>query len=382
MNKQSILGGLSIIALSFILPSCAGGQQAPDSKGAKNYPTQTITLSNSTITSQYTAAIRGEQYVDIRPQVTGQITSILINEGAKVKRGQTLFIIDQVPYKAALDVAIANVKSAEASVATAQLNVESNQALFNEGVISQTELQISKNTLLSAEAALGLAKAQKTNAQSDLSYTVVKSPVDGVASMIAYRVGALVSSSITDPLVSVTNNDNMYAYFSMSESQILSLTEQSGSTDALLEEMPQVDLLLNNGSTYSHKGSIDAISGTIDRTTGSVTLRALFENPEKMLRDGGNGTIVVESDLENVIVIPKVATFEIQTKIFAYKVVDGKATSQEIEVHPFNNGKEYIVTAGLQVGDVIIADGAGLVREGALVAAGGAAGESKEEAKK
>ncbi|MFI3317420.1 MAG: efflux RND transporter periplasmic adaptor subunit [Rikenellaceae bacterium] len=366
MKRKSLFMGLPLVALSLMLLSC-GGSQAPAARGEKEYKKLIIAQSNTTVQNRYTAAIRGEQYVDIRPQVTGQITQILISEGASVKKGQSLFIIDQVPYKAALDVAVANVKSAKATVATAQLNVNSNQELFDEGVISQTELQISRNTLASAQAALALAQAQETSAKSDLSYTVITSPVDGVASMIPYRVGALVNSSITDPLVSVSDNDNMYAYFSMSESQILSMTLESGSVEALLEQMDGVVLTLNNGSIYSHTGSVDAISGTIDRSTGSVTLRAIFENPEGVLRDGGNGSIVVESQLEDAIVIPKVATFEIQDKIFAYKVVDGKAVSTQITVNPLNTGQEFIVESGLMIGDVIIAEGAGLIREGTVV---------------
>ncbi|MFR9523061.1 MAG: efflux RND transporter periplasmic adaptor subunit [Rikenellaceae bacterium] len=369
MNRNTFFRGVSYVALSLLLTSC--GQSATTSRGksAKAHQTMAIALSDTEIETRYSAAIRGQQYVDIRPQVTGQITQILINEGSQVKKGQSLFIIDQVPYQAALDVAKANVKSAQAGVATAKLNAQSNEELYGEGVISNTELQISRNTLLSAEAALALAQAQETSAKSDLSYTIVKSPVDGVAGMIAYRVGALVSSSITDPLVSVSNNDNMYAYFSLSESQILSLTQQSGSTEALLETMPAVELILNNGTIYSHKGSIDAISGTIDRTTGSVSMRAAFENPEKILRDGGSGSIVLSEVREDVIMIPKIATFEIQNKIFAYRVIDGKAVSTEIKVFGQNNGQEFIVESGLEVGDVIIAKGAGLVGEGEAVAA-------------
>ncbi len=377
MNRTTILGTLSLIAFALASPSCAE-KSVQTKSAAKNYKTMSVALSDASIKSQYSATIRGEQYVDIRPQVTGQITQILINEGANVKKGQALFIIDQVPYRAALDVATANVKSAESSVATAKLNAQSNQELFNEGVISDIELQISINSLLTAEANLALAKAQETNAKSDLSYTVVKSPVDGVASMIPYRVGALVSSSISDPLVSVTDNDNMYAYFSMSESQILSLTLESGSTEQLIKDLPEVDLTLNNGATYSHKGSINAISGVIDRTTGSVSLRAIFENPEKILRDGGNGTITIESTRESAMVIPKIATFEIQNKIFVYKVIDSKAVSSEIKVYGYNDGVNYIVESGIQVGDVIIAEGAGLVREGAAVGTQSANNQSVE----
>ncbi len=380
MNRQRLIGGLSLLALSLMTPSCS--DEVAQVKGAKNYKTLFTALSNTTIESKYTAAIRGEQYVDIRPQVTGQITQILIQEGAEVKKGQSLFIIDQVPYKAALDVASANVLSAKSNVATAELNAASNQELFDEGIISKTELQISINTLDSAKAALALAEAQETSAKSDLSYTLVKSPVDGVASMISYRVGALVSSSITDPLVSVTDNDNMYAYFSMSESQILSLTQQSGSTSQLLEDLPSVDLVLNNGTQYTHAGVVDAISGTIDRTTGSVAIRAIFENPERILRDGGNGTILIDSKMDSVIMIPKIATFEIQNKIFVYKVIDNKTVSSEIEVYPFNNGTDYIVVEGLGLGEEIIAEGAGLLRDGEAVGRGDAKSQGEEEAKK
>lgn len=327
----------------------------------------TVELGRSDIDTRYSTYIRGEQFVDIYPQVSGVITDILIQEGAKIKKGQPLFIIDQVPYKAAAAVATANVKSAEASVATAKLNAENAKELFKESVISKNELQITLNTLASEEASLALAKAQELSAKNDLSYTTVTSPVDGVASMIPYRVGALVSSSISTPLVSVSNNENMYAYFSMSEAQLLGLTRAVGSADGLLESMDQVALVLNDGERYEHLGQVDAISGTIDRTTGTVGMRAIFANPEKMLRDGGSGSIVVTTQMDSVIVIPKIATFEIQNKIFAYKIVDGKTASTQLDVYPYNNGKEYVVEGGLEIGDVIIAEGAGLLREGTLV---------------
>ena len=335
--------------------------------GAKTYKTMTTTLSNSTVDSEYTASIRGLQFVDIRPQVSGMITKIAINEGAKVKKGQTLFIIDQVPYKAALEIAKANVKSASSRVKTAKLNAQSSSELLKEDIISTTEQQIALNALASAEADLALAKAQELNASNNLSYTVVKSPVDGVTSMLPYRVGALVNPTIAEPLVSVTNGESMYAYFSMSESQTLDLIRQNGSADSLLNNMPPVELILNDGVSYQHLGKIDAISGVVEQSTGSVSLRAIFVNPEQMLRDGGNGTIVVESKHDNVVVIPQVATFEIQEKIFVYKVIDGKATSAEIKVVAPDNGTEYIITSGIEPGDVIIAEGAGLVREGTPV---------------
>ena len=159
----------------------------------------TLSPADRTLTREYTAVVEGRQSVEIRPQVSGTITEVCIDEGAKVSKGQPLFIIDQVPYQAALETAIANVKSAEAAVATARMTADSKQTLFDNKVVSAFDLQTAKNSLLEAEAALAQAKAQETSARNDLSYTVVKSPVDGVASMIPYRVGALVDASISTP---------------------------------------------------------------------------------------------------------------------------------------------------------------------------------------
>ncbi len=361
------LKSLSILALATLSLGATSCKESVATKGEKSYKTLTIANSSTSVSRDFSASIRGEQYVDIRPQISGAITQIAIDEGATIKRGQTLFIIDQVPYKAALEVAIANVKSAEANVATAKLNAESDQALYDEDVISKNELQVTLNALASAEANLVLAKAQETIARNDLSYTVVKSPVDGVAGMINYRIGALVSSSISDPLVSVSNNNKMYAYFSLSESSLLTMLDESGSTEQLLEDMDSIALKLSNGSRYSHLGFVDAISGVVDQSTGTVSIRAIFDNPDQILRDGGNGALSLTTNYEDVIVIPKVATYEIQNKILVFKVVDGKAVSAQIAVLPSDNGKDYIVTSGVSIGDVIIAEGAGLLREGTIV---------------
>ncbi|MFI3278147.1 MAG: efflux RND transporter periplasmic adaptor subunit [Rikenellaceae bacterium] len=364
MKNLRVTPLLALVAISFTLFSC---KESVKPQVEKSYKTLTVAKSNTSNTLRYTASIRAEQFVDIRPQVSGVITQILIKEGAQVKSGESLFVIDQVPYKAALDVARANVKSAEVGVATAKLNAQSAESLYDEDVISKNELQVLQNTLSSAEAALALAKAQEVSAQNDLSYTVVKSPVDGVASMINYRVGALVSSSITSPLVSLSKSDNMYAYFSISEATFMNMITESGSSEALLEKMGDVALTLGNGTQYPLKGRVDAISGVIEQSTGTVSLRAVFENPAQILRDGGNGAILIKDNIEDVIVVPQVATYEIQNKTFVYRVVDGKATSAVVVVAPCDNPSEYIVTSGLSAGDVIVAEGAGLMREGTVV---------------
>lgn len=366
MRKLKVLPILALLVAGMV--SC--GEQPTQQRreqGPVAYKTMTVSRQDAMVTSRYTASIRGQQYVDVVPQVSGTITQILINEGAQVKKGQSLFVIDQAPYRAAVAVAAANVKSAEAAVATAKLNADSSVELLAADVISETEHLINLNTLASAQAALAQAEAQAQSAQNDLSYTVVKSPVDGSASMIDYHVGSYVSSS-SDPLVSVANNSQMYVYFSMGESHTIGLLQKSGSTEQLIEDMSSIALILNNGQTYDHIGKVDAISGTIDQTTGSVGFRAVFDNPDLILRDGGNGRVIVREPVENVVVVPKVATYEIQNKRFAYKVVDGVAVTAEVEVLADYNDLEYILSSGLEVGDVIIAEGAGLVRAGTQVA--------------
>lgn len=347
-----------------ILAACGSKQQ--DMPGEK-YKTLTVTTTNQTLQSTYPATLRGRQSVEVRPQVSGTITRICINEGDAVRRGQVLFIIDQVPYKAALETALANVKSAEAKLQTAKLTADSKEELYKEQVVSDFDRQTARNQLLEAEAALAQAKAEETNARNDLSYTEVKSPVDGVASMIPYRVGALVDSNIAEPLVTVSDDADIYAYFSMAESQMLDLIQQYGSLEEACNKMPAVGLTLSNGKAYAEAGRIDAISGTVDEGTGGVMLRAIFPNSDHLLRNGGSGVVSVPTEHTNCITIPQSATYELQNRVFTWKVVDGKTQSAPITVYKYNDGQTYIVLSGLKAGDVIIAEGAGLMREGTVV---------------
>ncbi|MBQ8271412.1 MAG: efflux RND transporter periplasmic adaptor subunit [Tidjanibacter sp.] len=350
-----------------VLASCKNEAPKQQTSRERIYKTMTVKAADRTLTTGYAATINGCQTVEIRPQVSGMITDILINEGDFVSKGQVLFVIDQTPYKAAYEIAQANVKSAEAGLSTAQLILDSNKELFEQGVVSEFDLMTSRNDLVDAEARLALARAEEINATNNLSYTEVRSPVDGVASMIPYRVGALVSSSIATPLVTVSDDSEVYAYFSMAENTMLDLIQEYGSLKEAIREMPEVELIMSNGKVYNKKGRINAISGTISATTGAVSLRATFPNRSRMLRDGGSGKVVIPTVLKNAIVIPQSATYELQEKIFVYKVIDGKAVSAGITVLPQNNGVEYIVESGLSVGDMIIAEGAGLVREGATI---------------
>jgi membrane fusion protein (multidrug efflux system) len=264
-------------------------------------------------------------------------------------------------------VAVAARRSAEAKLSTARMNYENEQRLQAGAVVGDVSVQTMRNALLEAEAALAQARAQERNARNSLSYTEVKSPVSGVASMIPWHVGSLVGSSISEPLVTVADDHEMYAYFSISENQAIDLIQQYGSLEQFIKQAPEVELRLSNGTVYPQKGRINAVSGTVDTSTGAVSLRALFSNPQHLLHNGGSCTVVVSTHRNNCIVIPQEATYELQNRIFVYRVIDGKTKATPIKVFRLNNGKEYIVESGLNAGDVIIAEGAGLLRNGTEV---------------
>ena len=363
--------GLNVITIGLCLfmgmTSCK--QQTAQQPMASTYPLMTLAPEDRTLTVSYTAVIEGKQDVEIRPQVSGFVTDVLVKEGAKVRKGETLFIIDTIPYAATYQQAKAAVATAEAQMATARLTLEGDEELYREKVISDFQLQTTRNTYNTAVAALAQARAQEASAANNLSFAKVTSPVDGVAGMTSVRVGALVSASMTEPLINVTDNSQMYVYFSLPEKEVLGLTRQYGSIDKTLAAYPAVSLTLNDGSLYENEGKIDVISRMVDKATGTVSLRAVFSNPDGRLMSGGSANINIPYTRTGVIVIPQEATFEIQDKIFTYKVVDGKAASTQIKVFKINNGREYIVEEGLNEGDVIVAKGAGLLREGTPVAA-------------
>ena len=354
----------SLLLVSFVLVSC---QEKKQEKEALVYKTMKVERSGQTVKAMYSATMKGKEIVEIRPQVSGLITKILTAEGQKVHKGQTLFIIDQVPYRAALNTAEAALKSARAAEETARLTYDSKKQLRDQQVIGDFELQTAQQALLSAQAQVAQAQAQVTNARNSLGYTVVRSPVSGVAGMIPYHVGALVSSNISEPLISVCDDSEMWVYFSLSEREVTDLALQYGSVEAFIGQMPDVSLLMSNGREYTQRGRVDAVSGIVDAQTGAVSLRAVFPNRDHLLRNGGTGTVVISTIRDNVIVIPQTATFELQNKVFVYAVVEGKTKQTEIEVAPLDDGTTYIVESGLKEGDVIIAEGAGLLKDGVAV---------------
>lgn len=376
MNKGIKTVATTAFCCMVALTGCNKQQQA---MSTGSYKTMTVQTESRELQSRYSASIKGRQDVDIYPQVSGTLQKLCVKEGDRVTKGQTLFIIDQVPYQAALNTAKANLEAAKAAEATADLTLKSTQRLFDQKVVSDFDLQMAKNNLLSAKAAVAQMEAQVVNAANNLSYTVVKSPSNGVVGELPYRQGALVSSAIPQPLTTVSDNSEMYVYFSMPENDVLSLVRQYGSLEEAIAKMPKVQLMLNDGTLLPDSGRVESISGVIDPNTGSSQLRAAFPNTSHLLHTGSNGNVIMPVYFNDVIVIPQAATFELQDKVLAYKVVDGKAQSVNIQVAPQNNGTEYIVTGGLNVGDVIVAEGAGLLREGTPISTGAAAQQGAEK---
>ena len=345
----------------------ASYKQATDAGVKPSFAIMEVKAADKELSTSYSATIRGRQDIDIYPQVSGTIEKLCVTEGQTVRRGQLLFVIDQIPYRAALKTAVANVEAARAAMATAELTYNSNKELYTQKVVSEFSLKTAENTYLTAKAQLTQAEAQEVNARNNLSYTEVKSPSDGVVGALPYRVGALVGANLPYPLTTVSDNSDMYVYFSMTENQLLALTRQYGSMDEALKNMPEVELILNDNSVYNKKGVIESISGVIDRQTGTVMARVVFPNESRLLHSGASGTVVVPSIYKDCIAIPQGATVQMQDKVVVYKVVDGKAVSTLITVAGINDGREYVVLSGLQSGDEIISEGAGLVREGTQV---------------
>lgn len=355
-----------LVALGVSLFACSNKQQGMQ-QGVPDYAVITVEATPATLNSSYPATIRGRQDVEIRPNVSGFITKLCVDEGAVVKKGQTLFLIDPVQFEAAVNVARATVNVAEANVSTAKLTAENKRELAKKNIISEYDLQMAENTLASQEAALAQARAQLINAEKNLSYTEVTSPSDGVVGTFPYRVGSLVSPSSATPLTTVSDISEMYVYFSMNEKQILDMIRQAdGSTSGVLNGLPEVELQLADGTIYPEKGKISTLSGVIDQTTGSASIRATFKNPGQLLRSGGSGNIMIPVENEAAIIIPQKATYELQDKKFVFVVTDNSTVvSTEIKVLPQTNGQQYVVSSGLKPGDRIVTEGVGTsVRNG------------------
>ena len=360
MKISSAITTLTFAFLGAILSQGCNKQEDYEMQ-AKAYPMMTIKKGSMTLSYEFPATLKGIQDVDIYPQVSGTVKDVKFSEGQAVKKDQELFIIDPIPYEAKLEKAKANVASAEAELSSARFNRDAKASLYNKMATSKYESIKADNACKVAEANLNLAKAELKVAQENYDNTVVKSPVDGKLGMSSIRQGALVTAHSTH-LVSVSDSSYVHAYFSLTENLVLFLN--SNSED---EADFQIKFKPADGSMYDKIGEVDAASGIVDSTTGAITFRAKFPNPDGVIRSGSAGSVVIPMTLDDRIVIPQTATHEIQDKVFVFKFEDGKAVSTPVQILPYYDGSNYIVSEGLKVGDVIITEGAGLLRDGTPV---------------
>ena len=363
MNKTKIL---LIAVLTVVLASCGGGKSGGKPNfGDNEYAVRTVQGQNADLQTTYPATIKGVQDVEIRPKVSGFITKLCVKEGQQVKAGQLLFVIDNVTYAAAVRQAKAAVNAAKAQLNTARLTYNNSEKLFKNNVIGSYELQSSKNTMESAAAQLAQAEAAYVSAKQNLDFCFVTSPANGVIGDLPYRVGALVSASSQQALTTVSNNSTMQVYFSMTEKDLLDMTKTAGGVNAAISSYPAVKLQLADGSIYNHPGKVATVSGVIDPTTGTVSMRADFPNPERVLKTGASGSIVVPHTATSAVVVPQDAVVEVQDKHFVYVVgKDNKVKYTPVEINSQNDGKNYIITSGLHIGDRFVVNGVSSLQDG------------------
>jgi membrane fusion protein (multidrug efflux system) len=344
-----------VATVATVLMSCGGGGGRP-TFGDNEYPIETVSESSAALQSTYPATINGIQDVEIRPKVSGFITQINVTEGQTVSAGQVLFVIDNETYQAQVRQAQATVNTAQTAVNTAKLTFDNTTKLHASKVVGDYELQTAENSFLSAQAQLSQAQATLASAKENLSFCYVKSPAAGVVGTLPYKKGALVSAS--NVLTHVSDISKMEVFFSLTEKDMLSLSQGEGGLRAAIDAFPPVKLQLTDGSIYAHEGKVVAVSGVIDKTTGSVQVKAHFPNPEKLLKSGGSGSIIIPRSADAAIVIPQRVVMEVQNKKFVYLLKDSnKVAYTEITVDPQNDGQNYIVTSGLKVGDKYVTNG-------------------------
>lgn len=366
---------VSILTLSFFCISC-GEETTQEVKDS--YRLLRVERQDFTLNREFVVKLESKRNISVRPLVSGRLTKICVQEGAHVKKGQALFVIDQAPYIAAVDAAKAQVATARATLATAQLNLEGKEKLYEQQMIGEFDLHRARYAKEEAYALLETAKAELESARTNLGYTTITSPVDGSIDMMKNRVGDYVSPDGEESFTLLVDNSYFNAYGSISEEMLSGLLHdfKCSSTNELLKKLPPVTFYSNWGYKLPQDGHIDAISGSVDKRVGTVYIRASFTNPTEMLRSGSNGYIMLPYVMHDVIVIPQEAAVDIHDKYLVYKVVDGKAVETEVTIMSYNDGAHFVVTSGLKPGDVIIAEGAGLVKDGIEVT------EKKDEKEK
>jgi len=364
--------GLAVSLVAALL--LAGCYSSTDKAGAYEQPPQALPVITATIVpattyQEFSASIEGSKDIEIRPQVNGYLDKIFIDEGAYVKKGQPLFHINDLPYKELLNTANASLAAAKANLANAQINLAKITPLVQNNVVSDVQLKASQAAYDAAAASVSQAQATVQGAQINLGYTLIKAPVDGYIGRIPFKTGSLVGLNTAEALTLISEIKEVYAYFSMSESDFIQFKNQftGKNIEEKLKQLPPVELVLPDNSIFAQKGKVQTVSGQFSNTMGSISFRAAFPNGDGLLRSGNTGTIRIPQKVDSSIVVPQEATFELQDKVFVYVVGDSnKVTGTPISVAG-RSGNYYLVRHGLKPGARIVYSGHDRLRDGVII---------------
>lgn len=336
-------------------------------KAVQPYKVIEVNKESATLIAEYPATLNGIQDIEIRAKIDGFIETIHVDEGQEVKKGQLLFTINNPQYAQDAQRLKAALAAAESAVSSAKLMVTKTKPLVEKKIVSAFDLENAELNYKSAEANLAQVRAQLANAQTNVGYTLIKSPFDGVVGTIPLKIGSYVSATTQTPLTKVSDISKVYANFSINEKQQLEIMDNvEGKTfQEKIDRLPLVNLVLSNNKVYDEKGRIETFSGQINTQTGSFNVRASFNNPGRILRSGSSTTIQIPTELTNVMIIPQSATTELQNKRLAYIVGEGnKVVGVPIIVRPVPGGHFFVVDSGLKIGDKVIIEGIGIIAEG------------------
>jgi membrane fusion protein (multidrug efflux system) len=360
--------------IAIVTTSCSNNKKnvSPVNKGSlvKDYAVLTLVPKTVTIHKDFPATIEGQQVIEIRPMISGYVQEVYVNEGDRVKKGQLLFKIKNPQYDQEVITAKASVNRAVADVNTAKMEIEKIRPLVEKQIVSDYRLKSAELMLETQEAALEQAKASLSNAETNLGYTIIKSPQDGIIGMIPYKIGALVGSNSSEALTTLSDIGKVFAYFSWNEKQVLNLLSDSPgvSIEEKMKNFPQVSLILANSIEYPEKGKVEMASGLISTNTGSATLKAIFPNSNGLIRSGSSATVRIPQVTDSVLIIPQSATYELQNKRFIYTVgADNKVTAINFTSIPSDDGKYFLVSDGLKAGDKVVIEGVASLKDGATI---------------
>ncbi|MDR6967689.1 membrane fusion protein (multidrug efflux system) [Flavobacterium arsenatis] len=360
---------LSSFILVLTLIGCSDKSQAPMAAVAPELPVYSIEASTATTDSEYPAAIQGTVDVEIRPQVSGNLEKVFVDEGAYVSKGQALFKINEQPYREQLNNALASLHSAEAALINAQLEIDKLTPLVQNKVVSDYQLKSAKASHRIATANLDQAKAMVGSAKINLGYTTITAPVSGYIGRLPKKQGSLVSSADIEPLTKLSDVHEVYAYFSLGETDFINFKAQySGNTiNDKIKKLPPVTLILADNNAYAETGKIDMVDGQFDKNTGAITLRATFPNSKGLLRSGNTGKVRLEIQHGDAILVPQSATIEMQDKVFVFTVdKENKVTKAPITIAG-KSGSDYLIKEGVKSGDQIVLSGIDKLQEGQAI---------------